>query len=111
MDELVAALRERGAREVLVKRGRAGALLVHADGRADCAALDVPGVVDEVGAGDAFAAGFIAGRLLRRADPDALAFGACVAAFAVASVGDIRGLPTRAEVEHALRAGAGGTHR
>jgi 2-dehydro-3-deoxygluconokinase len=111
VEALVAALRERGAREVLVKRGRAGALLVHADGRADCAALEVGGAVDEVGAGDAFAAGFVAGRLLGRQDAEALAFGACVAAFAVASVGDIRGLPTLAEVEHALRSGAGGTHR
>ena len=111
VEALVAALRERGAREVLVKRGPAGALLVHADGRAECAALDVPGALDEVGAGDAFAAGFVAGRLLGRSDADALAYGACVAAFAVASVGDIRGLPTRPEVEHALRAGAGGTHR
>jgi 2-dehydro-3-deoxygluconokinase len=110
-EALVAALRAHGAREVLVKRGRAGALLVHADGRADCAALDVPAALDEVGVGDAFAAGFIAGRLLRRTDAEALALAACVAAFAVASVGDIRGLPTRAEVEHALRAGAGGTHR
>jgi 2-dehydro-3-deoxygluconokinase len=110
-EALVAALRAHGAREVLVKRGRAGALLVHADGRADCAALHVPAALDEVGVGDAFAAGFIAGRLLRRTDAEALALAACVAAFAVASVGDIRGLPTRAEVEHALRAGAGGTHR
>lgn len=65
-DENVAALLAipDGPEAVVVKRGPAGATVFHRDGRAP---IDVPGFPTEVmnvlGAGDAFASGFIYGRL------------------------------------------------
>ena len=68
-------------------------------------ALPVPSVVDPVGAGDAFSAGFIAARL-NGADllPALRTANACGAA-AVASVGDLTGLPDAVELERLLSAG------
>jgi 2-dehydro-3-deoxygluconokinase len=61
-------------------------------------------VVDEVGAGDAFAAGFVYG-LLRGWSPRACAQGGnLIAAYAVGGTGDWELLPTLSDVEQDLRA-------
>ena len=64
-EELAAALAELGPREVVIKRGRRGATAL-IDGKL----VDVPAVpvhiVDSVGAGDAFVAGYLACRLTGR---------------------------------------------
>jgi sugar/nucleoside kinase (ribokinase family) len=98
------ALRARGPRAVIVKRGRNGATLFTSAG-----AVTVPAhhaePVDPTGAGDAFAGAFTA-RLasLGRADDtalrDALAHGAAAASFAIASTG-VDGLAraTRAQLD------------
>lgn len=66
--------------------------------------------VDAVGAGDAFAAGYLAG-LLAGGDPAAaLDLGADVGAWAVTVEGDWEGLPTRAEL-HLLDSADGHVHR
>ncbi len=54
-------------------------------------------VVDPVGAGDAFAAGFLSGLLRDRSLPDALLEASAVAACVVSTPGDMEGLPTSAE--------------
>ena len=87
----------RGVREVVVKRGAAGAGVHTADGRWEVPAVPVTSI-DTVGAGDAFTAGYlsalldgvdVAGRLQR---------GALAGAFAVSTAGDWEGLPGRAEL-------------
>lgn len=93
----VEALVARGTREVVVKQGDKGAELI-----IDGATWSVPArpvtVVDVVGAGDAFVAGYLSG-LLDGIEPAArLARASTVAAFAVSCVGDWEGLPTRAEL-------------
>jgi 2-dehydro-3-deoxygluconokinase len=108
---LVAALRGWGAREIVVKRGGAGAHLDRDGVVVERPARRVAGIVDEVGAGDAFCAGFIAARLDGRDDATALDWGAVVAAFCIGAVGDARGLPSRAELERALADGGGETDR
>ena len=55
--------------------------------------------IDPIGAGDAFAAGFLAANLQGLDDQRALEAGAAVAAYAVASLGDIEGLPTERELD------------
>ena len=60
------------------------------------AGFDVP-VVDTVGAGDAFNAGFIAARLEHRSMDEALAWGNAVAASTIGRHGARSG-PTRAEL-------------
>ncbi|GAC1035120.1 sugar kinase [Pseudomonas sp. No.21] len=55
-----------GCVEVVIKRGAADCLVATADQRIEVPALPVPRVVDSCAAGDAFAAGYLAGRTLRR---------------------------------------------
>ncbi|MBY8873884.1 carbohydrate kinase family protein [Micromonospora sp. PLK6-60] len=71
-------------RTVVVTRGADGADLYRGDGTVTHVPADVPpaGVVDTNGAGDAFAAGLIAGRLRRAGLPEAAAYAARVAAAA-----------------------------
>jgi 2-dehydro-3-deoxygluconokinase len=87
-------LSERGPREVIIKRGEEGALL-WAEGRhLPISSVAVP-VVDTVGAGDAFAGGYLA-ELLRGA-PVAERLGTAVrcGAYAVTVPGDWEAAPTR----------------
>ncbi|WP_296639486.1 carbohydrate kinase family protein [Roseinatronobacter sp.] len=97
--ELAQALRERGPTVVIVTEGAQGARAFYAGGVAHAAANRVE-VVDTVGAGDTFNAGFLAaldeaGLLSRSALPDltedalraALALGAQVAAVTVSRAG------------------------
>ncbi|AKZ59595.1 2-dehydro-3-deoxygluconokinase [Streptomyces ambofaciens ATCC 23877] len=92
--ELLAA----GAREVVVKRGGDGADVYGADGRhLHQPAHRVP-VVDTVGAGDAFCAGYLSGLLDGLAPADRLRRAATTGAFAVAARGDWEGLPHRDEL-------------
>lgn len=98
-EEGVARLFAAGVREVVVKRGPRGASLRGADG----AAIDLPArpatVVDPVGAGDALVAGVLSGALDGLPPRERLQRGIDVAAYAVSTVGDWEGLPTRAELD------------
>jgi len=92
---------ERGARTVVTKGGADGA--VETDGtRWWHQSARATRVVDPVGAGDAFAAGWIDG-WLRGLDPAERLRSACaVASLAVGAPGDLDGLPDRALLEQVL---------
>ncbi|WP_345537777.1 sugar kinase [Phytohabitans rumicis] len=93
----VAALFAAGVREVVVKRGAAGASAYTVTEAVERPARSVP-VVDTVGAGDAFVAGYLSG-LLDGVDLAArLDRAVTTGAFAVAARGDWEGLPTRTEL-------------
>ena len=114
--EVVArAVLDLGPESVVVKLGAAGALHVAlADGRAvvtGVAAFPVPRVVDPVGAGDAFCAGYIAATLDGLATADALAWANACGASAAVAFGDQSGLPTRSELERLLHQGGPDTLR
>jgi 2-dehydro-3-deoxygluconokinase len=107
---MAAELLERGVREVVVKRGAAGAGVHTTDGRWEIPAVPVTSI-DTVGAGDAFTAGYlsalldgvdVAGRLHR---------GALAGAFAVSTAGDWEGLPSRVELELIGTTASGTTQR
>lgn len=86
-----------GVTEVVHTRGGEGATVWSDEGRHDVPAVPVE-VVDPVGAGDAFCAGYLAARL-DGADPrQALGQGVLAGACCVASTGDWEGLPTRADL-------------
>jgi 2-dehydro-3-deoxygluconokinase len=87
---------------VVLKRGAAGAVVFAGNTRLESAARTVP-VVDPVGAGDAFAAGWISGLLRALAPADALQEAVLVASLAVAAATDTAGLPTAAERDRLLR--------
>jgi 2-dehydro-3-deoxygluconokinase len=94
---LLEGVAARGPREVVLKQGSAGATSL-VDGELQAVDAHQVTVVDVVGAGDAFVAGYLAARLENRPAPERLRFGAMVAAFAVGVRGDWEGLPRRAEL-------------
>ena len=103
--DVAAGVTQLGPRTVIAKLGRDGALGLEA-GRVSVAPtipLDV--VVDHVGAGDAFCAGFIAGRLDGVDLGAALRMANACGALAVSAAGDQAGLPDRDELARLLAGG------
>ncbi|RSM63981.1 sugar kinase [Actinoplanes sp. ATCC 53533] len=92
-----------GVREVVVKRGARGASAYTGAGRCDEPAWPVA-VVDTVGAGDAFTAGYLSALLDGLPVGQRLRRGATLGAAAVAAHGDWEGLPTRAELDQVRHA-------
>ncbi|WP_327297901.1 MULTISPECIES: sugar kinase [unclassified Streptomyces] len=91
------ALLEAGAGEVVVKLGAAGATAYTLQGELHAPARTVP-VVDPVGAGDAFVAGYLSALLDGSDTGERLDRAVTTGAFAVAASGDWEGAPTRAEL-------------
>ncbi|HET6269257.1 MAG TPA: PfkB family carbohydrate kinase, partial [Arthrobacter sp.] len=94
---LAAGLLERGVREVVVKRGAAGAGVHTADGRREAPAVPVTSI-DTVGAGDAFTAGYLSALLDGEDVAGRLRRGTLAGAFAVSTAGDWEGLPRAEEL-------------
>ena len=103
--ELAVRLIADGATEVVVKDGADPAFVVTADGITTEDAQEV-GVVDSVGAGDAFVGGYLSGLLDGLSLVDRLRRAHTLGAFAVSTVGDREGLPARDDLD-LLRAGPG----
>jgi 2-dehydro-3-deoxygluconokinase len=96
-------LLDAGVSTVVTKAGAKGASSLDANGRMfDVPAIGSPHVIDPIGAGDAFCAGFIAARLEGADDETALRWGAACGAAVVSVHGDVDGLPTRVELERML---------
>ena len=89
-----------GAKMVVVKLGAAGAYYRTADEEGTVPGVKVK-VVDTVGAGDGFAAGTISGMLEGLPIAEAVMRGNYVGAFAIQVIGDMDGMPTRAQLEAA----------
>ena len=101
-DPLLAAqaLLALGPRLVVLKLGEQGALAVGAGGEVvQVPAAPLQRVVDPVGAGDAFAAGFLAATLDGEALAEALDLAARCAAHVMSAHGDMENLPYRHELE------------
>ncbi|MFG3258407.1 sugar kinase [Streptomyces sp. NPDC048172] len=96
------------ARTVVVKRRDHTAVAHTAEGQWEQPPFEVP-LVDPVGAGDAFAAGWLSAWLRGRDEPTALAEAACVAALVVQAPADTDGLPTAAARDRALSGFTRGT--
>jgi 2-dehydro-3-deoxygluconokinase len=84
-------------RALTLTRGADGARATTDDGSFHAAARQVS-VVDVVGAGDAFVAGYLSGLLDCQSIDERLRRATTTAAFAVAADGDWEGLPTRDEL-------------
>ncbi|RCW43202.1 2-dehydro-3-deoxygluconokinase/dehydrogluconokinase [Halopolyspora algeriensis] len=92
---------ERGVEQVVTKLGEAGAVLHTHEGTRSEPAFPVR-VVDTVGAGDGFAAGWISGLLDGLPEQDRLRRACVAGAAATTSEGDMDGLPTRTELDELL---------
>jgi 2-dehydro-3-deoxygluconokinase len=90
-------------RVLVVKDGAAGATAFHAGGAEHVPAPEVS-VVEPVGAGDAFAAGWLSGLLRGRTQRDRLRLGHLIASAALASTADCAPLPGSGWLEAALAA-------
>jgi len=105
---LPAALARLGAPQAVVKRGERGAAAVIDGQHFDIPAVPVT-VIDSVGAGDAFVAGYLAGLVAGHPPEERLRTGAAAGAFAVTVAGDWEGLPHADEL--ALLSAEAGTVR
>lgn len=83
--------------ELVVKRGRSGAIARVGDAQISVPAVPVT-AVDVVGAGDAFVAGYLSAHLDGLPLADRLRRATLLGAFNVTTHGDWEGLPTRAEL-------------
>lgn len=91
-----------GIPEVVLKRAAAGAVAAHSGNVIHAAGLSVP-VRDPVGAGDAFAAGYLAALCWGRDVPQRLRYGNAMGAWCVMSHGDYENAPRRSELEAFLQ--------
>jgi len=96
-DDYLGGLAKLGPTEVIIKDGGRGCVAQIDGERYQVPALPVT-VVDPVGAGDAFVAGYLADRLAGAAPERCLATAIAAGAFAVTVPGDGEGLPDRAEL-------------
>lgn len=100
---LANAVLDLGPTTAIVKLGADGALgQERGEGPVMSPTHTIPLVVDPVGAGDAFCAGFIAARLEGEGLAEALKTANACGAAAVVAVGDLAGLPTRVELVRLL---------
>lgn len=90
---------EQGSSIAVIKLGADGALVATPAERRTIPPFTIPRVVDTVGAGDGFDAGFMAGRLLGRDPWQSAELGNVVGAHALMVEGDFEGYPTMAEAE------------
>ena len=95
---LVAGLARLGPTQVLVKLGAEGSSS-SIDGVLHRVAARTVAVVDPVGAGDAFGAGYLSGLCLGLSAEERLALATSAGAFAVTVPGDWEGLPSMADLE------------
>lgn len=89
----------RGAELVVVKLGPNGAYFRTPTAEATVPACRVDHVVDTVGAGDGFAVGVVSALLEGKSVEHAVRRGNRVGAFAIQVIGDMDGLPTRAQLD------------
>lgn len=95
--DLMWELREKGPEEIVLKHGAKGSLTL-AGGKV----FEQPGFpveeVDSIGAGDAFAAGYLAGLLWDQGPPQRLCMANAMGAYSVMTLGDYEGLPPAEEL-------------
>ena len=96
-EALVRELSGKGPEEVVLKTGSTGSLALVADEVLKNPAFTVA-EVDPVGAGDAFAAGYLAGHLWDLPAEERLRVANAMGALSVATLGDYEGLPDRDEL-------------
>lgn len=95
--EAARRLRTLGAKEAVIKLGGRGSLSLSDDGLFHAEAVEVE-VIDTVGAGDAFVAGYLAARVCGDSPHARLALASITGAFACTVAGDWEGAPRRDEL-------------
>lgn len=99
--QIASTLLDLGVKAVAVKRGEDGAYVADMRGSHEIPKYPVK-VVDTIGAGDAFNAGFLSGLLENQSIEQCGKMGALMGAFAVSTYGDVEGLPDRSAFDAAM---------
>ncbi|HEY0075738.1 MAG TPA: sugar kinase [Abditibacteriaceae bacterium] len=99
-----------GPQLVVMKRAEKGALAATKDGLIEAPSFAIEKVIDPIGAGDAFAAGFLSAWLDALPIPQCLSRANILGALATQFQGDWEGLPTLQEVQQ-IEAGQSGISR
>lgn len=102
LDDCAAALLAAGPQVVVIKQGAEGATAYHADGAVRQPAVVLGEVVDTIGAGDAFDAGYVYGALQGWPLAERLRLAATAAGFTVTGVGGSATFPTVEQLRAAL---------
>lgn len=97
--KVAAAFLDKGAKLVVIKLGAKGAFYAEGDQSEFVPGFPVKQIVDPIGAGDGFAAGFLSGLLRGYSYFDAVTLGNRVGAYAVTTVGDVEGYPFWSQIE------------
>ena len=100
--DLLRELAAAGPDEVVLKRGSEGSLALVGDAVFEAPAFPTQ-EVDSIGAGDAFAAGFLAGHLWGQGPEERLRTANAMGALSVATLGDYEGLPDGRELRAFLK--------
>jgi 2-dehydro-3-deoxygluconokinase len=98
-EKIAKRLIQNGAKAVVVKLGAQGAFYHTEEKQEYVGGFKIESVVDTVGAGDGFAAGFISGLLRGWSYQQAVALGNRVGASAVTVPGDVEGYPYWSEID------------
>ncbi|MEM5008716.1 sugar kinase [Priestia megaterium] len=93
-----------GAKLVVLKVGEKGSVAYTTKEKISVPGFVVGQVVDPVGAGDAFAAGFLSGQLDGLSLKESLRRGNALGAMATMANGDVEGLPDREEIKRFIEA-------
>ncbi|RSL32168.1 sugar kinase [Salibacterium salarium] len=105
-DELGRLFLKQGAKEVVLKAGDYGTYYYGEHSSHFVPAFSVDTVVDPVGAGDGFAAGYLSGLVDGLSPEKAIERGNAVGALVTQAEGDVEGLPEKADVEQLVNADA-----
>lgn len=103
VEDLASALQALGPEEVVIKLGERGCFASIGDLQLEQGAMSVD-VVDTVGAGDAFVAGYLADRLAGTSPQQCLITAVTAGAFACLTSGDWEGLPRRRDFSLLIQA-------
>lgn len=103
--EIASFYHDRGVDSVIVKLGADGAYWSTGGESGTVPAFPVKKIVDTVGAGDGFAAGVLSAVAEGLSLSEAARRGTVIGSIQITHRGDNEGLPTRAELEAAIRAG------
>ncbi|MEW9667304.1 sugar kinase [Ammoniphilus sp. 3BR4] len=98
-ERIASALLDNGAKAVVIKLGERGAFYATRTEQEYVAGYPVKQIVDTVGAGDGFAAGFLSGLLRGWSYTDAVRLANRVGAFALTVAGDVEGYPFWSQVD------------
>ncbi|WP_308215408.1 PfkB family carbohydrate kinase [Sinobaca sp. H24] len=90
---------ENGAKKVILKSGKDGTYFFDKTSSDYIPAFKLEQVIDPVGAGDGFAAGYLSGKLDGLEDIESIKRGNAVGALVTQALGDVEGLPEKEEIQ------------